>query len=683
MLWKNATSISIPWNKYPFVRLLLPFILGILFAKTWVLDLNLRTLGFALILLLGFYFMHRLAKKKAAYRTYFGIGMFFVYFLMGNTWAHLRNERFRPNHFKENQTVELVARVDYIEEKQKYWDSYSTVLHEVKPDTVSPKNGLLLLRFPKSSSYVPGSRDIVQVKINLLTPDHASAPFEFDWNDLLASRNIHQIAYVDTTLMKIVHDAPENWLERFRATTDQLIQEIFDSDRDYPVASAMLIGLRKKMDTELYKAYSATGAVHVLAVSGMHVGIIVSILELLLGYFLSKNRRSMLFKGLALISIIWIYTFITGSTPSIQRAASMFSLFIFARYMQRDASPLNILAGVAFVLLLLNPFDIYNIGFQLSFGAMMGIFILYEPIRTLITPTGSVTQILWKILAISFSAQLMIYPVVGYHFHQFAFFFWLTSLITSYLAYVIILGGMIALPIFYFKILFLKWLALPLVYAVRWMNNSIDWIFHLPLGRVGGWWPSIIDCILLITVSITFGNLLKEKSASSIKPFFLFLCLTIGCLIVEEVINQNKSEIIASYNRGHPIVWVKDHQTVFQVTTDSLLPSSNYAAKYHLKSFIPVSPGYKYQTGNTTITADSIHFEHGVYTWLDHRTDTIPSLSNHILFVLTRHWNNTTPAIYPDKIFILSIKPYTTLDKISTRSQIIHTKNPYLQVALK
>lgn len=64
MLWKNATSISIPWNKYPFVRLLLPFILGILFAKTWVLDLNLRTLGFALILLLGFYFMHRLAKKK-------------------------------------------------------------------------------------------------------------------------------------------------------------------------------------------------------------------------------------------------------------------------------------------------------------------------------------------------------------------------------------------------------------------------------------------------------------------------------------------------------------------------------------------------------------------------------------------------------------------------------------------
>lgn len=147
MLWKNATSISIPWNKYPFVRLLLPFILGILFAKTWVLDLNLRTLGFALILLLGFYFMHRLAKKKAAYRTYFGIGMFFVYFLMGNTWAHLRNERFRPNHFKENQTVELVARVDYIEEKQKYWDSYSTVLHEVKPDTVSPKNGLLLLRF--------------------------------------------------------------------------------------------------------------------------------------------------------------------------------------------------------------------------------------------------------------------------------------------------------------------------------------------------------------------------------------------------------------------------------------------------------------------------------------------------------------------------------------------------------
>lgn len=659
--------------------------MGILSARTWVVNFNLRTFGLATVLLLFFYFIHLLAKKEASYRTYFGIGMFLVYFLTGNTWAHLRDERSRPNHYRENQMTEVVTSMDYIEEKQKYWDAYATVTHEVKSDTVIPKNGLLLLRFPKSSSYIPGAGDIVQVKIKLQRPDHASIPFEFDWHDLLASRNIHQIAYVDTALMKVIFKAPAKWLEKFRSRTDQIIQEIFDDGRDYPVASAMLVGLRKKMDPELYQAYSATGAVHVLAVSGMHVGVIVSIFEILFGYFFSKSRRSTLIKGLALISIIWTYTLITGSTPSIQRAASMFSLFILARYLQRDASPLNILAGVAFILLILDPFDIYNIGFQLSFAAMTGIFVLYEPIRTLITPMGIVTQLLWKILAVSIAAQLMIYPIAGYHFHQFAFFFWLTSLVTSYLAYVIILGGMIALPIYYFKILSLKWLAFPLVYAVRWMNTMIDWIFHLPLGRVGGWWPSIIDCVLLIMVTITFANVLKEKSASSIKLFFLFLALTMGCLIVEEVISQNKSEIIASYNHGNPIVWVKDHQTVFQVTPDSLLSASNYASRYHLKdkSIIPVAPGYIYQTGHIIVTSDSIHFGHRVYTWLDHRDDTIASLSHHDLLVLARYWKNSTPAIHPEKIYIPMVTPNSSTDKFPTLSQIIHTKNPYIQVTLK
>jgi competence protein ComEC len=163
----------------------------------------------------------------------------------------------------------------------------------------------------------------------------------------------------------------------------------------------MLIGLRKKMDPELYRAYSATGAVHVLSVSGMHVGILAGILELIFGFFKSRSKTAQVVRPVLMLVIIWIYTFLTGATPSILRSALMFTSFILARQIQRDAAPMNILAGTAFILLIINPFDMYAIGFQLSFGAMAGIFLFYEPIRQWINITIPFLQVIWKIVAVS------------------------------------------------------------------------------------------------------------------------------------------------------------------------------------------------------------------------------------------------------------------------------------------
>ena len=491
------THYKIVWAKYPFIRILFPFLIGIV-ASDYIYSYPLLFGQLALILFIALLLLHFRSKRFDQVPYWFGLVSFCFWTSFSIFWTSLRDERNLPQHFSPFQHNELITKTYYVEEKDRFWDCYSEVIAQIDSTGPHPTNGNILLRINKSFSYIPATRDVYQGIFTLIEADGPGAPYEFDWNLLLHRRNIHYLTYIDTSSFKIIHFAKSNWLERSRDALDRAIKTMIPSTRDYPVASAMLIGLRKKMDPELYRAYSATGAVHVLSVSGMHVGILASILELIFGLIKSQRKSLRIIKPLLVISLIWGYTFLTGATPSILRSALMFTCFILARNIQRDAAVMNILAGAAFILLMVNPLDIYNIGFQLSFGAMAGIFILYEPIRQLVTITNKYVQLIWKIMAVSFAAQLLIYPIVGYHFHQFAFYFWLTSLISSPFSFVILIGGMIALPIYFIHIPWLKIFYYPLIYSVKWMNDIISWIYTLPLGKVRGWWPNLLECVLLI-----------------------------------------------------------------------------------------------------------------------------------------------------------------------------------------
>ncbi|MEP7320719.1 MAG: ComEC/Rec2 family competence protein [Saprospiraceae bacterium] len=686
------TKLRIAWAKYPFFKILLPYLIGIVLADS--IFIQEKILGvIAFCLLISLIALHLGSRHSQVSSFAFGIVAFLFWLVFSFLWTYLRDERNLPRHYnvhlstKGKPSNEFITRTYYLEEKDRYWDCYSQVLTQMDSNNLQPVLGNLLIRIPKSYSYIPMSRDIYQGKFSLLVPDGAAAPYEFDWKVMLHRRNIHWITYADTSLLKVIRHAEPDWLETWRIKLDNAIRNIITNARDYPVASAMLIGLRKKMDPELYRAYSATGAVHVLSVSGMHVGILAGILELIFGFFKSKSRTSRIIKSILILCIIWVYTLLTGASPPIVRSAFMFTSFISARLIQRDAAPMNILAGTAFILLIINPLDVFNIGFQLSFGAMAGIYLLYEPIRQLVSTSNSAIQIIWKIIAVSLSAQLMIYPVVGYHFHQFAFYFWLTGIISSPFSFIILVGGMVAIPVFLLHIPILHFLYYPLIYSVRWMNDIIAWVYTLPMGQVSGWWPDVLDSGILIIISILFVQWLMDKSNTTFRYLLMTLILFVTVMIIHEYRDQRKIEIIATNNRNHLKLWVKHQMTLIQVAGDSTLIESNYAAKYNIQSTHIIridGANDTYKSGPLKISPKSIIIDSTPITWIAKSSDTLQNKPNQALLFLPKYWRNkANKKIRPVTVYTTSGVEHNSIDTIFPYSKVNFSKKDFVQISIQ
>ena len=687
-LERYLLELKIYWIKYPLLRLLIPFSIGIILRDS--IQVSTILLSIVLVLLIGtLILIHRKIKTNLGLVPWFGAVASLFYAGFGLLWSTIRNESNQPGHFKVESKVALITRAYYIEEKDRYWDCYSDVLFQKLNNSWNKANGTLLLRVPKASSYLPNARDVIYGEYRLLKPDHNAAPFEFDWANHLDHRNIHHITYLDTTHFQILNKAKTSFLEKCRSWSDNIILTIFGNNRDYPVATAMLLGLRKKIDPELYRAYSATGAVHVLAVSGLHVGILAKIIELLFGFLMRRSKAKKIILPGIVILCIWLYTILTGGTPSILRSALMFTLFIIGRLLQKDAQPLNILAASAWVLLVINPDDIYNIGFQLSFGAMAGIFILYEPIRVLWPIGNKVLQILWEITAVSLAAQLFIYPIVGYHFHQFAFYFWLTSIVSTPFSYIIIAAGVAIFPLKALGLTFLYWIDYLLIYSVKWMNDIIEWVYTMPLGKLNGWWPSTIDVMILIFISILFGLFLKKRNYYSVSILLYSLILLFMILTSEKFLEANRSEIIASQFRGRSKIWIKNRNTLIQINGDSTIINSNYADKYDFRNpdIILLDSVKNYCKGeNIEVDLTSIRAHSNLYKIIKSRSNEIKTdeVKNAHLIVMNKYWKpDTMSLVYPSKVYCFDKSQSEILKTFYPITEVVCVESSFIQLQLK
>src|SRR5690606_38882227 len=205
-------------------------------------------------------------------------------------------------------------------------------------------------------------------------------------------------------------------------------------------ASTLILGYRAELSRELVEAYSDTGTMHVLSVSGMHVGIIFLVLSLLLR---SMDRRQSLrlFRATLTILIIWFYAMITGFSAPASRAAFMLSFVVLGKALLKHQNTYNLIAISAFFLLLYNPFYLVDAGFQLSYLAVLGL-VYFQPLLRMIFPRGNkITDPVWNYCALSMGAQLTTFPVSIYYFHQFPMYFLLSNLFIVFPVAIIMYAG--------------------------------------------------------------------------------------------------------------------------------------------------------------------------------------------------------------------------------------------------
>lgn len=281
---------------------------------------------------------------------------------------------------------------------------------------------------------------------------------------------------------------PLSWFDRLQLRAMQLRARVVDrfvrmtgssaDDQGAAIVASMVLGDRHAISRQTKELYSVTGASHVLALSGLHLGIIYTVLTLLFG----RIRRPWISQAL-ILSAIWMYVVLVGMGTSIVRSAVMLSVFSFCQVLHRDGASVNTLSFAALCLLAVSPMSLWDISFQLSFVAVLSILIYYRPLNNLLYIDNKIIRAVWSVLIVSLSAQLGTAPLVAYYFGRFSTYFLLTNLLVVPFATAIIYASAALLIISP-----LSAVAAPFAHLLnmvaRWFNTSLGWMASLPFASI-------------------------------------------------------------------------------------------------------------------------------------------------------------------------------------------------------
>jgi|APCry1669189204_1035204.scaffolds.fasta_scaffold01089_1 competence protein ComEC len=296
--------------------------------------------------------------------------------------------------------------------------------------------------------------------------------------------------------------------------------------QEFSVAAALLLGYVDDIDSRLKSAFAASGTMHILSVSGMHVGIIFMFLETALS-FLAKFRKGIYLKSLIELLFIWVYAAVTGFSPAVLRASASLGFLIIGKTIRRKPEMLNVISASVFFLLIMNPSILTDVGFQLSYLAVTGIVLLYKPIYDLYVTHHWLPNKIWALMAVSIAAQIATLPLSLYYFHRFPNYFIISNLVIVPLSNGIILMGILALALSSLPFIGnLVIMALKLL--LIGLNKSVMWIASLPGSVTSGFFPDIPEVVLLYLIIISAFLFFTVK-----QPKFLLLALS--CLLMLEL----------------------------------------------------------------------------------------------------------------------------------------------------
>ena len=503
----------------PSLRLLTPFALALALGGCY--DYYFPWLGTSLVVAAPFLYL--LAGWQAPYRQRWIYGLAFSIWCFGFGYFHLvaHNETRQLDHFaaKIGEAHYLVGTI--YEAPARGTKMKVPLLVEAignSPDSLQKCSGHLLLFLditPQTDSLQYGARLGIHTTIHPTEP--AKNPYAFDYGRYLHFQNIHFQAFVKEDSLVRLSTGHGHALWRLAyGCRDQLLallQHHFPTQDEYAVASALLVGYTDDLSDDLRTAYAETGSMHALAVSGTHVGMIYVGIMFLLARLPLRGRRGKLIETLLTLLGIWAFTFLTGATASVLRASVMFSLFLWGKLLFRNASIWNILAVSALILLLYNPYLLYNIGFQLSYAAVAGMVFFYPHFDKKMPNWPKPLGEFRKIFLIGFAAQLGTLPLSLLYFHQFPIYFWLAGWVVVLGGAIFMAGGALLVVLDAVSGWLADWCGWLLYYLVWGMNQVVFYIQHLPGSLVSGIWIAGWAAALMYVAIALIGATIVTRQA--------------------------------------------------------------------------------------------------------------------------------------------------------------------------
>jgi competence protein ComEC len=525
-------------KKAPFLKFIILLSAGIIFRLFFFkIDINILVLfSITVIIWIGLIILAKF-YLKIKHQWIWGIGVAVSLFLLGYILCCLQLEKFNNQNFPENKKLWLKGTIE--DTPQECAKTYKYVLnielYEYDNVVYKINNKILLYLSKDSISGNLKKGDIITAIGRFLKLKSASGG-KFDYAEYMQRRGILYSVFIAKNKWVKADISNISFIERLGEFCKDKVLAIFKKagleGRNFSVVSALTIGYKADLDKETRQAYISSGTMHILAVSGLHVGIIYLLLNFILS-FLDGIKFGGTFKSVLIITLVGFYAFVTGLSPSILRAALMLYMICFSKLFNRSSFIYNALAISAFLIVLYNPVQITDVGFQLSYVAVLSIVVFYPFIYKLLSFKFNVIDKIWQLAAVSIAAQIGTFPLSLYYFNQFPSFFLLSNLLiipvstfAMYLAFILI--STTSIPILFNisgKILY---------YLVDLQNNLVIWIEHLPYSSIKGISFSFIDVFITYLLIISLFLFLIKKH-----PLYLYLVLTeiliwqwIGVLVV-------------------------------------------------------------------------------------------------------------------------------------------------------
>lgn len=548
----------INWFKYPFVRLLMPLSVGIWIGFSFLendvsLDFEMFLLA-VVTLSVSLAAVSKFVKDYSA-RWIFGFSLNILLILIGVLVVRIRGDDIdaRNISFCDGENVDAyVARVSEcptIKEK-----SVKVILEMMavrSDDSIRGSTGNVMSYFERSEK----SENIRygDVLVFFDPPDEIeppSNPEQFDYKRFLSRKGISRQVYLRNDRWMSLGMNLSNPIYRFSYWLRDLLLgtmlKLGITGDEFSVASAILIGYDDTLPQELRDSYVAAGSMHILCVSGMHVGVVFMVFSYLLFFFDKRKRWQNLARQTILLIVVWTYALLAGLAPSILRATIMLSFVISGEMLGRKNVVLNSLAASAFLLLIANPSNLFDIGFLLSYSAVVGIVELQKPIYCVFYIKNRFIDKIWELTAVSLAAQFATASFSIFFFNQFPLYFWLSNLFMTPISTIVIIGGMILM-----LLSFIPYINIAIAWIVKWMiflmNYFVCAVENLPLSIIKGLYMNDLEfvCLVLIFVLVMMAVNLKDKRMVFASVFML---LVFGVSQLSRAVAQRKQTAFTVYS---------------------------------------------------------------------------------------------------------------------------------------
>ena len=615
--------------QFPLTRITIVFLAGILVAYYFQPNPQI-VFAFLFFFICTSSVAFLVSKRDFINPIYFGLATYFLAFGIGASTQIIHTNSFQQSNYIHNTAIFDKPHLVAVSVREKlrstaYNDRYIVLVDQVD-DVV--KTGRLLLNVRKDSmnhSFDIGSH--LQIKGSLYKSGPAKNPNQFDYGKYLEGKQIYAQMYTDAAEIKIGSYIEKDvwyYTSKLRTKIIRNLEKSSFNKAELNVAIALILGQQQDISPEIIRDYQFAGAVHILSVSGLHIGFILLFVTFLLKPF-PNTRRGSFIKLINILASLASFGLIAGLAPSVLRSVTMFSFVAIGMYLRRCTNIFHTLLVSMLLILLVQPSFLFDVGFQLSYVALFFILWLQPLLAQLWTPKNVIVNYFWEILTVSLAAQIGAFPLSIYYFHQFPGLFFVTNLvIIPFLSLIMALGVLVmVLAAFDFVPLFLAKSLEWSIFILNKIINSIASLEQFIIQEIPFNWQLMLSVYLLLIATIIWFK----------KPSFNRLALTLISIIIFQITYfethrriQIQSELVIFNAKKSTMIAERKGETITLYANDSILKSASKnraLASYSMGNFSNLKSkktlqNLIYYNGNKILIVDSL----GIYP-IDIRPDIV------------------------------------------------------------